>query len=226
MTITDKLYPEDKRSWDEALALHREQLRFYLNYLVQCDCSHQVLANVEVEVQKRFVSNDFKFRFLVRTLVQHVIEHLRESTHQRDNSQSSANDPSNSAADTPVQERLVYFMRDVLKYSTRDTSLLIGITDTQVESLLSFARERIDMTEGPSSMKVEAPGCVPRVQRNLRCHVSGSENSRTPGNRKFRLKEGIKSLARKFLMFLSNLVRSSYVEFQVIVTGGVEHMDH
>ena len=48
-------------------------------------------------------------------------------------------------------------MRDILDYSTRDTSLLIGITHAQVEKLLSFARKRVDMTEGPSSLEIEAP---------------------------------------------------------------------
>jgi hypothetical protein len=48
-------------------------------------------------------------------------------------------------------------MRDILEYSTRDTSLLIGITDAQAEELLSFARKRIDMTEGPASLEIHTP---------------------------------------------------------------------
>src|SRR5579863_1687959 len=67
---------------------------------------------------------------------------------------------------------------------------------------------------------------VPRVQGDLRCHISGNENSRIPGDRKFGLEEGIESRARQCLMFLRNFVRSSYVKFQAIVTGRIEHMDY
>lgn len=141
-------------SWDEALSLYRGQLEFYLDYLVPCECDHQILANVEAEVRERSVADEFKLRFLMRTLVRSVIEHLRACIHQREASHSPAQ--GDSATEIPAQERLIYFMRDILEYSTRDTSLLIGMTDAQVEKLLSLARKRIDMTEGPSSLEIQA----------------------------------------------------------------------
>ena len=155
MTRTAKVCPDDRASWDEALSLYRGQLEFYLDYLVPCDCDHQIVAKVESEVRERSVADEFKLGFLTRTLVRNVIQHLRECTNQRKASHSPAQ--GNSVAEIPAQERLVYFMRDILDYSTRDTSLLIGMTDAQVEKLLSFARKRIDMTEGPSSLEIEAP---------------------------------------------------------------------
>jgi len=155
MTRTAKVRPDDRARWDEALSLHRGQLEFYLDYLVPCECDHEIVAKVESEVRERSVADEFKLGFLTRTLVRNVIQHLRECTHQRSGSQSPAQ--GNSVAEIPAQERLVYFMRDILDYSTRDTSLLIGITDAQVEKLLSFARKRVDMTEGPSSLEIEAP---------------------------------------------------------------------
>jgi len=66
----------------------------------------------------------------------------------------------------------VYFMRDILEYCTRDTSLMIGITDAQVEKLLSFARRRIDMTEGPSSLEIETPGWTYFRWKFVDLHVS------------------------------------------------------
>lgn len=155
MTLTAKVCPDDGAMWDEALSLYRGQLEFYLDYLVPCECDHQILVKVEAEVRERSVANEFRLRFLARTLVRNVIQHLRECTHQGETSQSPAED--NVAAEIPAQERLVYFMRDILEYSTRDASLLIGMTDAQVEKLLSFARRRIDMTEGPSSLEIQAP---------------------------------------------------------------------
>lgn len=158
MTHSVKLISEDRRGWDTALQLYREQLRFYLDYLVPCKCDHQILANVESEVQERSVPDDFKLRFLSRTLVRHVIEHLRKCNHERSSSTDLDQDCSQSTEGLPVQERLVYFMRDILEYCTRDTSLLIGMNDGQVEKLLAFARKRIDMSEGPSSFAIHSPG--------------------------------------------------------------------
>jgi Sigma-70, region 4 len=153
-----KLHSHDRADWDNALALYREQLRFYLDYLIQCECDHQILATVEDDVRERSVPDDFKFGFMVRTLVRKVIEHLRGCTHQRESSFRLIHDPQSPAASIPAQERMVYFMRDILGYSTRDTSLLVGISDSHVERLLSFARKRIDMTEGPSFLEIETPG--------------------------------------------------------------------
>src|SRR4051794_11987443 len=155
MNLTVKVCPDDRASWDKALSLFQGQLKFYLDYLVPCECEHQILAKVESEVRERSVADEFKLRFLIRTLVRIVIQHLRECSHQGNVSHSPAQ--GNSVAEIPTQERLVYFMRDVLDYSTRDTSLLIGMTDAQVEKLLSFVRRRIDITAGPSSLKIQAP---------------------------------------------------------------------
>jgi len=154
MAQTAKARPDDGAGWDETLSLYRGQLEFYLDYLVPCECDHQILAKVEAEVRERSVTNEFKFRFLTRALVRHVIQHLCECTDKRTTHSAAQRD---SLFEIPVQERLVYFMRDILEYSTRDTSLLLGLTDAQIEKLLSFARRRIDMTEGPSTLEMQAP---------------------------------------------------------------------
>ena len=147
----------ERADWDGALELYREQLRFYLDYLVRCECDHQILAKVDAEVRERFVAEGFKLRFLARTLVRNVIQHLRECPHRNESPRSDVEVAPHPAAEIPEQERLVYFMRDILEYSTRDTSLLIGVTDAQVEKLLAFARKRIDLTEGPSSLEIHTP---------------------------------------------------------------------
>ncbi len=171
MTRAVKLISDDRRAWDEALALYREQLGFYLDYLAPCACDHQILAKVETEVRERSVPDEFKLRFLTRALVRNVILHLHDCAQSQQTSLRSAED-SSAAAYVPAQERLVYFMRDILEYSTRDTSLLIGITDAQVEKLLSFARKRIDMTEGPSSLEIEMPGSTYFRWKFVDLHVS------------------------------------------------------
>lgn len=166
-----KLISDDKRAWDEALTLYREQLGFYLEYLAPCQCDHQILAKVETEVRERSVPDEFKLPFLLRTLVRNVILHLRGCSQSKGTWERSAED-SSAVAYIPGQERLVYFMRDILEYSTRNTSLMIGITDAQVEKLLSFARKRIDMTEGPSSLEIETPEWTYFRWKFLDLHVS------------------------------------------------------
>jgi len=150
-----KSIADERSEWEEALALYREQLKFYLDYLMRCGCDDQILAKVEAEVREWSVPDEFKLGFLTRTLVRNVIEHLRECARERETQYGPAHDSANSDANLTVQERVVYFLRDILEYSTRDTSLLIGITDAQVERLLSLARRRIDMTEGPSALEIE-----------------------------------------------------------------------
>lgn len=157
MALTGKVCSDDRTSWDEAMALYRGQLSFYLDYLIECDCNDGILAKVEAEVRGRSVPDEFKLRFMVRVLVRHVIQHMRESTQIAETMRAKSHDSPTSGKSAPPLERLVYFMRDILEYSTRDASLLMGITDARVEELLSFARRRIDMTEGPSSLEIQTP---------------------------------------------------------------------
>jgi len=150
MPIKPKVGPATT-NWDGALVLYRGQLQFYLDYLIPCECAQEILADVDAEVRERFVPDDFKLRFLLRTLVKSVIGHLQHCTHETKSTGTCRSPESSSSAQKmPAQERLVYFMRDILEYPTRDTSLLIGISDVQVEALLLCARKRIDM-------KVSAP---------------------------------------------------------------------
>ena len=147
----------DKLSWDEALDLYRGQLSFYLDYLIECDCSDVVLAKVAQDLRGRLVPDNFKFRCMLRVLVQHAIQYMGKMGQVQDTMHASSDESRGSARHLPVLERLVYFLRDVLEYSRRDTSLLIGITDAQVDALLSAARRRIDMYEGPSSIEIQDP---------------------------------------------------------------------
>ena len=94
-----KLHSDRRTDWDEALALYRRQLGFYLDYLVECNCSEGIRAKVGVEVRGRSVPDEFKLCFMVRTLVRSVIQHLRECAHQRESLQGPARDSRNSVAD-------------------------------------------------------------------------------------------------------------------------------
>jgi len=157
MAVKGRVCYDDRSSWDEALSLYRGQLSFYLDYLIECDCGDELLLKVEAEVRDRSVPDKFKQRFMLRVLVRHVIQYMRESTRTAEIMHAISYDSSISFNGAPPLERLIYFLRDILEYPTRDAALLVGFPDAQVEKVLSFSRRRIDVYEGPVSIETEDP---------------------------------------------------------------------
>lgn len=157
MAVTGRVCSDDRTSWDEALALYRGQLSFYIDYLIERDRSDELLVKIEAEVRDRSVPDEFKRRFMLRVLARHVIQHMRECTRTAEIMHASSYDSSISSDGVLPLERLVYFLRDILEYSTRNTALLVGFTDAQVEKLRSFARKRFDTYAGPVSTEIEDP---------------------------------------------------------------------
>jgi hypothetical protein len=155
MAVKGRVCYDDRTSWDEALSLYRGQLSFCLDYLIECDCGDELLLKVEAEVRDRSVPDKFKQRFMLRVLVRNVIQHMRESIRTAEMMHAISYDSSISFNGAPPLERLIYFLRDILEYPTRDAALLVGFPDAQVEKVLLFARKRIDVYEGPVSIKTE-----------------------------------------------------------------------
>lgn len=57
----------------------------------------------------------------------------------------------------PWPERAVYFLREALRYSRRDTALLLGMSDANIEELYIFAKRRIRHAgEAPASLLPDA----------------------------------------------------------------------
>ena len=146
---------DPESSWQEILEVYRDQLRSYLRFLIPCNCAEKILTKVDAEVKGATVPESFRLRFVVRIMVRNAIDHLRECDDTSAGPLSTTTDLSLRAI--PVRERFVYFLRDTLQYSKRDTSLLIGISDTQVDELLCLERKRIDMLEGPLWLEMQSP---------------------------------------------------------------------
>jgi len=164
-------------SWGSAVSLYRDRLGYYVDFLLECDCAAGILERVEADVKHQSVPDEFKLRFMMRALMRRVIQHLREHAQTANGMDSESAEVPAPGKSLPAMERLVYCMRDILEYPTRDVSLLIGITDAQVERLLSYARKRLDMYEGPSSIDIEdANGAYFRwkfVDLHRRCRRTG-----------------------------------------------------
>lgn len=158
MSLTGKVGFDAKPGWDETIAVHREQLRLYLDYLIECKCSKDILSTTEAEAKEHPVPDRFKLRLITRILVKQVIRHMRECPKTTEDRQLRFDESlSGRPVDPPGLQRLVYFLRDVLEYSRRDVSLLIGITDAHSDHLLSRVRQRIDLEDGPSTLAIETP---------------------------------------------------------------------
>ena len=143
-------------SGEVARSPYRGLLAFYAEYQLPCKCTQEILTQVECKARGVIVPDEFKVSYLLRTLVQTVIPHLRQCSRR-----SSAFDPNSSvncliAVDRlTTEERLVYFLREILEYRARDASLLLGISDAQVEKLLSFARRRIERNDQTDTLEIE-----------------------------------------------------------------------
>lgn len=65
----------------------------------------------------------------------------------------------------PWPERAVYFLREVLRFSRRDTALLLGMSDANIDQLHKFAERRIRYFSNASSQLPEVLGSSQRLDR-------------------------------------------------------------
>jgi Sigma-70, region 4 len=65
----------------------------------------------------------------------------------------------------PWPERAVYFLREVLHYSRRDTALLLGMSDANIDQLHKFAERRIRHFSNASSQPPDVSGSSQTLDR-------------------------------------------------------------
>jgi hypothetical protein len=67
----------------------------------------------------------------------------------------------------PWPERAVYFLREALRYSRRDTALLLGMSDANIDQLYIFAEKRIRYAgEAAASLLPDASELSREVESN------------------------------------------------------------
>jgi hypothetical protein len=69
----------------------------------------------------------------------------------------------------PWPERAVYFLREALRYSRRDTALLLGMSDANIDQLYLFAQKRICCSSNPSFAPFPDAVDLPPEIRSGRC---------------------------------------------------------
>lgn len=162
--------------WDRFLVRYQSQLRSCATYLLPCGCSEHVVKQVEAEAIEVAVLDRFKRTFSFRTLVKAVIKHIGECTYgTRPRYTDSAFEISLADENLPTYERIAYCLRQTLKCQTRDASLLMGVSDAQVEALLSFTRKRLEATQALPRSETHLGIGTASVEIGLPCLGAPSE---------------------------------------------------
>lgn len=134
------------KDWAPLLRAHRAQFLLTAASLLSCACSAEEIAKQALEeLGGSYVPERFQYGYAQRIVVQGALRHLRACPMTSEDGRSPKTDhgAAFSFKALPLQERVVLFLRDVLDYSRRDVSLLVGISDVQADRLLSLARGRV-----------------------------------------------------------------------------------
>lgn len=135
--------------WRNLFAFHSEALSSVARILTDGPCSATVvLFNAEFKITDRDLPEEFRYRYAIRAVVLAalVIPSLEQCPDGFELFECGSADLAEfeaRMAALPHRERCVVFLRDVLGYSKRDTGLLLGIADSQVDDSLYFGRNRL-----------------------------------------------------------------------------------
>jgi hypothetical protein len=146
MTYTLQTQRTNSKNWAPLVRAHRVQFLLTAASLLSCGCgAEKTLEQALEELRGSYVPERFQYGYALRIVVQGALRHLRACpmTSKDSRSQETDNGGAFSFKALPLQERVVLFLRDVLDYSRRDVSLLVGISDVQADRLLSLARRRL-----------------------------------------------------------------------------------
>ena len=114
--------------------------------LLRCNLSADtiIITKALAAVEDSPYEDDFGHDHAIRAVVEAAIAHNRHSASssikvEASGSVKRAFPGSSQIGMLPWPERAVYFLRDVLHYSSHDTVLLLGMSDTHIDQLYRFA---------------------------------------------------------------------------------------
>lgn len=140
--------------------------------LVGDKCSPEaVLSRTLVSVEGATVANGFEFPYAIRSLVIEALAVARDAPMQPEPSEQFRPDRSIEARieGLPRQECVVLFLREVLEFSRRETSLLLKMSDENVDRLLTLAWKRLGDLE---------PYCLVPLKSRYSAHRELSDGDR------------------------------------------------
>jgi hypothetical protein len=140
--------------WRDLFVCRREALSSIARILTEGPCSPAVvLFNAESKIMERDIPEEFRYRYAIRNVVLAALvipslEQCPDGFELFDCESADLAEFESRMEALPRPERSVVFLRDVLRYSKRETGLLLGIRDSQVDDLLHSGRTRL-LLQGP-----------------------------------------------------------------------------
>jgi len=135
--------------WTTVFDEHHAYLAVIAEMLLRCRLSpEKILRKALAALEGSTYEEDFGKAYAVRAVVEAAIAFNRGNA----NSPIEAETPfrptlgfpgSSQIAMLPWPERAVYFLHGVLHYSCRETALLLGMSDANIDQLYKFAAKRI-----------------------------------------------------------------------------------
>jgi hypothetical protein len=147
MTATEPSM-EQEELWTTFFDDNHADLVIVAKMLLRCDISPERILRKALSGLKNSPC-EVTFGQAIHAVIDTVIEYNRET----------ANSPLQEMTSPPVKlrapgmsqiatlpwpERVVYFLRGILHYSCEQTSLMLNLSDVQIDQLYKFAAKRID----------------------------------------------------------------------------------
>ena len=161
--------------WPTLFEEHRATLIAVAEMLLNCPVSPEhILDKAMAALEGSPVRENFAPVSAIRAVVKATVAHNCGAADSRTEAESQ--DPakhrsfeSSPGSALPWPERAVYFLRGVLRYSRRDTALLLGMSDASIDQLYEFAEKRIRYSSNTSfSSRTDVSDMSPGFQEGPR----------------------------------------------------------
>ena len=143
----------DLKEVNRLFAPQYNRFRLAATVLLSCEkCAEAVLTEALGKAELAYIAAGFEFAFTMRTVAGSAIAHAQKCPESSSSHSASLSTPgSNPVAVVirlPWPERTAFFLREVLNYSKRDSSLLMGMNDSNVEQMVDMAHKRLAAMNG------------------------------------------------------------------------------
>ena len=137
----------EENAWKTLFEKQHASLAMAADMLVDHDASSGVILNQALAVLAGSSFHvEFGYPAALRAVIKTAVAENRKSANSRTagSPEESYRPKGNSlVGNLPWLERSVYYLREILRYSRRNTALLLSLSDANVEQLCSMAARRI-----------------------------------------------------------------------------------
>lgn len=144
--------------WHDLFRSQRGPLALVASIISGRSCSLEgILFKAQSKIHGTTVFDGFHYPFAVRAVIQAAIDApevggVMGGTEMFDDESGELAYFRERMEALPQRERSVFFLRDILEYSRRETSLMLRASDAHVDEFLMYARKRL-LLVGPISIE-------------------------------------------------------------------------